>query len=50
MNEEAQETGPDGEVADCESGDLEVLVDVRFGRESARLTQRRMAEVFDTTP
>ncbi len=50
MNREAQETGPGGEVAVYESGDGEVRVDVRFDHETVWLTQRQMAEVFDTTP
>ena len=50
MNGEAQETAPGGEVAVYDSGDGEVRVDVRFDRETVWLTQRQMAEVFDTTP
>ena len=50
MNGDAQETAPGGEVAVYESGDGEVRVDVRFDRETVWLTQRQMAEVFDTTP
>ena len=50
MNGEAQESGTGGEVAVYESGDGEVRVDVRFDRETVWLTQRQMAEVFDTTP
>ena len=33
-----------------ESSDGEVRFDVRFDRETVWLTQRQMAEVFDTTP
>ena len=50
MNGEAQETGPGGEVAVYESGDGEVRIDVRFDRQTVWLTERQMAEVFDTTP
>ena len=50
MSGEAQETSPDGKVAVYESGDGEIRVDVRFDRETVWLTQRQMAEVFDTTP
>ena len=50
MNGKAQETGPGGEVAVYESGDGEVRVDVRFDHDTVWLTQRQMAEVFDTTP
>lgn len=50
MNGEAQETAPGGEVAVYESGDGEVRVDVCLDRETVWLTQRQMAEVFDTTP
>ena len=49
MNGEALEIGPGGEVADFESGDGKVRVDVRFDQETVWLTQRQMAEVFDTT-
>ncbi len=44
------ETGPGGEVAVYESGEGEVRVDVRLDRNTVWLTQRQMAEVFDTTP
>ena len=50
MNGEARETWSAGEVAAYETGDGEVRVDVRFDRETVWLTQRQMAEVFDTTP
>ncbi len=50
MNRETPETGPRGEVAVYESADGEVRVDVRLARETVWLTQRQMAQVFDTTP
>ena len=50
MNGETQETGPGGEVAVYESTDGEVRVDVRLDRETVWLSQRQMAQVFDTTP
>ena len=50
MNGEAPETGPGGEVAVYESTDGEVRVDVHLDRETVWLTQRQMAQVFDTTP
>lgn len=39
-----------GEISVYEAADGEVRVDVRFERETVWLTQRQMAEVFDTTP
>ncbi len=50
MNGEAPETGPGGEVAVYENTDGEARVDVRLDRETVWLTQRQMAQVFDTTP
>ena len=50
MNDEAPETGPGGEVAVYDSADGEVRVEVRLDRETVWLTQRQMAQVFDTTP
>ncbi len=44
------EIGPGGEVAVYESAEGEVRVDVRLDRETVWLTQRQMAEVFDSTP
>ena len=44
------EMGPGGEVAVYEGGKGEVRVDVRLDRDTVWLTQRQMAEVFDTTP
>ena len=44
------ETGPGGEAVVYESAEGEVRVDVRFDRETVWLTQRQMAQVFDTTP
>ena len=40
---------PGGEVIVYESGDGEACVDVRFDKETVWLTQRQMAEVFQTT-
>lgn len=50
MNEKVQETGPGGQVAVYESDDGEVQVDVRFDRDTVWLTQRQIADVFDTSP
>ena len=50
MNDNAPEIGPGGEVAVYESAEGEVQVDVRLERETVWLTQRQMAQVFDTTP
>ena len=44
------ETGPGGEIAVYESAEGEVRVDVHLERETVWLTQRQMAQVFDTTP
>lgn len=41
---------PGGEVAVYEGADGEVRVDVRLDHETVWLTQRQMAEVFETTP
>ncbi len=41
---------PGGEVIVYESGDGEARVDVRFEGETVWLTQRQMAEVFQSTP
>jgi len=49
MNGETPGTGPGGEIAVYESSDGEVRVDVRLDRETVWLTQRQMAQVFDTT-
>ena len=43
-------TSPGGEVVVYEAPDGVVCVDVRVDRETVWLTQRQMAEVFDTTP
>ena len=50
MTGETTETGPGGEVAVYEGADGEARVDVRVDRETVWLTQRQMAQVFDTTP
>ena len=50
MNEETAETAAGGEVAVYEDAGGEVRVDVRLERETVWLTQRQMAEVFDSTP
>ncbi len=50
MNDETPESAGGGEVAVYESAGGEVRVDVRLDRETVWLTQRQMAEVFDTTP
>ena len=50
MNDGMSETAPGGEVAVCESAGGEVRVDVRLDRETVWLTQRQMAQVFDTSP
>ena len=47
---ETPEAGPGGEVAVYEGADGEARVDVRVDRETVWLTQRQMAQVFDTTP
>ena len=41
---------PGGEVIVYESKDGEARVDVRFDKETVWLTQRQMADVFQTTP
>lgn len=41
---------PGGEVVVYETADGEVRVEVRLERETVWLTQRQMAELFDTTP
>ena len=50
MNDETQDTAAGGEVAVYEDAGGEVRVDVRLDRETVWLTQRQMAEVFDSTP
>ena len=50
MGDEMPETGPGGEIAVYESAEGEVWVDVRLERETVWLTQRQMAQVFDTSP
>ena len=50
MSNNVPETGPGGELAVYESADGEVRADVRLERETVWLTQRQMAQVFDTTP
>ena len=50
MNHETPETVAGGEVAVYEDADGEVRVDVHLDRETVWLTQRQMAEVFDSTP
>jgi len=50
MNEETPETAAGGEVAVYEDAGGEVRVEVRLDRETVWLTQRQMAEVFDSTP
>ncbi|MCY4396917.1 MAG: virulence RhuM family protein [Rhodospirillaceae bacterium] len=50
MNDETPETVAGGEVAVYEDAGGEVRVDVRLDRETVWLTQRQMAEVFDSTP
>ena len=50
MSSETPATRPDGEIAVYETPDGEVRVDVRLGQETVWLTQRQMAQVFDTTP
>ena len=49
MNDETPETAAGGEVAVYEDAGGEVRVDVRLDRETVWLTQRQMAEVFDST-
>ncbi len=49
MNDETPETAG-GQVAVYEDARGEVRVDVRLDRETVWLTQRQMAEVFDSTP
>ena len=44
------EIGPGGEVAVYENAEGEVRVDVRLDRDTVWLTQRQMAQVFETTP
>ena len=50
MNDERPEAATGGEVAVYEDAGGEVRVDVRLERETVWLTQRQMAEVFDSTP
>ena len=50
MNKDAPALHPGGQVVVYEASDGEVRVDVRFDRETVWLTQRQMAQVFDTTP
>ena len=50
MNDETPEIVGNGEVAVYEDVDGEVRVDVRLEQETVWLTQRQMAEVFDSTP
>ena len=50
MNNEAPATSPGGEVVVYETPDGEVRVDVRLEQETVWLSQRDMAEVFDTSP
>ena len=50
MNDERPESAAGGEVTVYEDAGGEVRVDVRLDRETVWLTQRQMAEVFDSTP
>ena len=50
MNDETPEIVGNGEVAVYKDVDGEVRVDVRLEQETVWLTQRQMAEVFDSTP
>ena len=50
MNNETPATSPGGEVVVYETPDGEVRVDVRLEQETVWLSQRDMAEVFDTSP
>ena len=50
MNDETPEIVGNGEIAVYEDVDGEVRVDVRLEQETVWLTQRQMAEVFDSTP
>ena len=50
MSNGGSPTSPGGEVVVYEAPDGVVCVDVRVDRETVWLTQRQMAEVFDTTP
>ena len=50
MSDETPETVAGGEVVVYEDAGGEVRVDVRLDRETVWLTQRQMAEVFDSTP
>ena len=50
MSDETPEAAAGGEVAVYEDAGGEVRVDVRLDRETVWLTQRQMAEVFDSTP
>ena len=50
MNQETPLSSPTGEVAVYEDSDGEVRVEVRLELETVWLTQRQIAEVFDTTP
>ena len=50
MNTDMSPPFPGGEVSVYESEDGEAHVDVRFDKETVWLTQRQMAEVFQSTP
>ena len=50
MNQETPMSSPTGEVTVYEESDGEVRVEVRLELETVWLTQRQIAEVFDTTP
>ena len=50
VNGDTPEAGLGGEVAAYEGADGKARVDVRVDWETVWLTQRQMAQVFDTTP
>ncbi len=41
---------PDNQIAFCQSLDGSVNIEVLFATENIWLTQKKMAEIFDTTP
>ena len=50
MSDDLRENAPGGEISVYESADGEVRVEVCIERETVWLTQRQIAQVFETTP